>query len=108
MSAGAPHVPRDVGLQVERTALAWRRTTAAIVANGLLILRSGLSTERHAITALAIIVLFAAGAMFAFGAWRGKHLLKAHGVVVAPTLAPFAMTVVVLFVCATGTASVVH
>jgi len=95
-------------LQAERTALAWRRTSAAVVANGLLILRSGLSAERYAITGLAIIVLVAAGALFAFGAWRGKHLLKAHGDVAAPTLAPLATAIVALFACATGIASVLR
>jgi len=105
---GVASAPRDPGLQAERTALSWRRTSAAVVANGLLILRSGLATERHAITALAIVVLLAAGVLFAFGGWRGKHLLKAHGDVAPPALALLGTSIVALFACATGLASVLR
>lgn len=100
--------PRDHGLQGERTALAWRRTAAAVVVNALLILRSGLSSERHSIAALAVVLLIAAGAMFAFGAWRGKHLLKAHGDVTPPALAPMLTSLLVLTACAAGIASVLR
>ena len=58
--------PRDPGLQGERTALAWSRTAFAVLANSLLVLRSGLSSDRIAITALAIALLVAAAMLFAF------------------------------------------
>ena len=110
MSAAASSrpAPRDPGLQGERTALAWRRTAAPVVANALLILRSGLASGRHAITALAVVLLVAAGALFAFGAWRGKHLLKAHGDVSPPALAPLLTSLLALAACAIGVLSILR
>jgi hypothetical protein len=107
-STAAATSPRDPGLQGERTALAWRRTGAAVLANALLILRSGLANERPAITALAVVLLVAAGALFAFGGWRGRHLLKAHGDVSPPASAPLLTAGIVLLACAAGIASVLR
>ncbi|HEU0199380.1 MAG TPA: DUF202 domain-containing protein [Burkholderiaceae bacterium] len=62
--------PRDPGLQSERTALAWNRTSLAIVANGLLALRAGWISGQAAIVVLALALLIAAGAAFVYGLWR--------------------------------------
>jgi uncharacterized membrane protein YidH (DUF202 family) len=106
VSSAAPHPWRDVGLQGERTTLAWRRTAAAIVGNAILILRSGLMSGRHTVTTLAILLMIASGALFAFGAWRGRHLIRAHGEVAPPTLAPFLTAALTLAACATGAWSI--
>lgn len=68
---------RDAGLQAERTALAWNRTSLAVMANAVIALRSGWATERSAITALAAALLVAGAATFAYGLWRRRQLLDA-------------------------------
>ena len=100
--------PRDPGLQAERTALSWRRTAAAVVVNGLLVLRSGVTTERAAITVLAVVLLIAAAGLFVFGAWRWRVLLSARDDVTAPALAPALTAAVTLIACASGIASIVQ
>lgn len=62
-SSHAPQA-RDPGLQGERTALSWSRTAWAVVANGLLALRSGGTSQHTAISVLALALLVAAGAVF--------------------------------------------
>jgi uncharacterized membrane protein YidH (DUF202 family) len=106
-SASVPP-PRDPGLQAERTALAWNRTGMAILVNALLVLRAGLSSERHAITTLALVLMLAAGALFVFGAWRRRHLIGGHGHVAPPTLAPVLTTIVTMAACAAGIASILR
>ena len=66
---------RDPGLQGERTSLAWNRTALTMFVNAVLILRSGLSTDTVAITAVGIVLLAGAGAGAACGAWRRRALL---------------------------------
>ena len=46
--------PRDPGLQGERTALAWQRTSLAVFANGLLALRSASVARTGPLTAFAV------------------------------------------------------
>jgi uncharacterized membrane protein YidH (DUF202 family) len=103
-----PDFPRDPGLQAERTALAWRRTGAAVLANALLILRSGIVNERPHVTAFAIVLLLAAGVLTVFGAWRGRHLLDVKGRVVPPALAPALTALVAVVACVAGIASVLR
>ena len=80
----------------------------AVLANALLVLRSGLSSERIAITSLAVVLLVAAGAMFVFSAWRRKSLLHATAHVAPPALAPALTAIVALAACTTGIASILR
>jgi putative membrane protein len=56
------------GLQVERTALAWRRTTLAMLAASVVALRVGGLYEDIAAMALSSASLLVAGVL----AWRGR------------------------------------
>lgn len=100
--------PRDAGLQAERTALAWNRTALAILANSLLVLRSGYANDRPAITLLALALFMASGALFAFGLWRRRHLLDGRPDVAPPALAPKLTALVTLAACALGIASILR
>ena len=80
----------------------------AVLVNALLVLRSGLSSDRASITGLALVLLVAAGALFAFGAWRRRHLIDQLGHVAPPALAPKLTALVAFAACVAGIASVLH
>lgn len=80
----------------------------AVLVNALLVLRSGLSSERASITGLAMVLLLAAGALFAFGAWRRRHLIDQLGHVAPPALATQLTALVALVACAVGIASILR
>jgi uncharacterized membrane protein YidH (DUF202 family) len=98
-----PHAaPRDAGLQAERTALAWSRTSLAVLANAALALRAGWVGDHPAVVALGLGLVGAALAVFVLGLHRRDELL-AEATVSAP--APrqlLAVTGTALASCATG------
>ena len=80
----------------------------AVLVNALLVLRAGLSSDRGAITTLALILMVAAGALFVFGAWRRRHLIGRHASVAPPALAPALTAIVTMAACAAGIASILR
>ena len=96
---------QDAGLQAQRTALSWNRTGLAIFANALLALRSGWTNRDVPVTALALVLLLAAGAVMAYGAWRRQQMLSSVHSIAAPALPMAAVGVIALMACATGVAS---
>jgi uncharacterized membrane protein YidH (DUF202 family) len=68
---------RDPGVQGERTALAWSRTSLAMLANSLLALRAGVLAGNTEIAVLALGLIGAAAATFAYGRRRRRLLLQA-------------------------------
>lgn len=68
---------RDPGLQPERTALAWRRTSMAMIVNGLLVVRAGADAGSVFLGSIGGLVLAAGGAVAVLGWQRRRSLLEA-------------------------------
>jgi len=65
---------RDAGLQPERTVLAWRRTTLAMAANAILVLRSGMQSGELGVTWHGFVLAGLAVAMLLIGERRREEL----------------------------------
>jgi uncharacterized membrane protein YidH (DUF202 family) len=95
---------RDPGLQAERTSLAWSRTALAVLANALLILRSGWANERDPIMLLGLVLLLAAAAVYWLGYGRRRELLAGRS---APrNVVIRAVAIIGFAACAIGLGSV--
>lgn len=107
MESTDPFRMRDPGVQAERTALAWSRAALALLANSLLVLRSGWVNERTTVSALGFVLLFAAAALYVQGVWRRSELLATHRAVAPRAGVIRAAAVIALATSVIGLASVV-
>jgi uncharacterized membrane protein YidH (DUF202 family) len=71
-------VPRDPGLQVERTALAWWRTAFLLLANSVLIVRGGFEHRNLTLVGLGVLLLGTTAIACLVGARRHRDLLVAQ------------------------------
>lgn len=85
---------RDPGLQRERTAMAWTRTSLSVLVNALIVLRAGGNADNKVILALGFLLLAAAGGAIACGAWRSRRLASGAN----PTT-PWALVAATVAVC---------
>lgn len=90
---------RDPGLQPERTALAWVRTSVALLVNALIVLRGGLSHHQPALLVLGGVLLALAAGGATFAGWRRRQLDAAPG---APPAVALQAVVGATFLAAAG------
>ncbi len=67
-------IVRDPGLQPQRTALAWERTSLALVVNALIVLRAGAIQRQRLLLAMGVLLLVIAASGIVFAACRRRHL----------------------------------
>jgi uncharacterized membrane protein YidH (DUF202 family) len=101
VAPGAP-ASRDPGLQPERTALAWNRTSLAVVLNALLTLRMGVLGQQPVITALGVALLCTAALIVAFGAMRRFTLTSGRTPIEVPAWIVLVTCGISLLACAAG------
>jgi uncharacterized membrane protein YidH (DUF202 family) len=77
--------PGDPGLQAERTALAWRRTSLAVLANAVLVLKAGTQYEQRWVVALGAVLLAMAGVTAVWGHRRQQALSRPQEGPVSPS-----------------------
>lgn len=107
LSEGAARPPRDPGLQAERTALAWHRTSLALAANALLSLRAGLVSDQPLVLALGSVLVGAAAAVALMGARRKRALLADTHLTAPPPWMLAAVAAAALAACLTGLSGIV-
>ncbi len=64
----------DLGLQAERTSLAWSRTSLAVAANAALLIRLGMHDKQLAVTVGGVLLGALTGTFVLFGSCRERHL----------------------------------
>jgi uncharacterized membrane protein YidH (DUF202 family) len=67
---------RDPGLQPERTALAWRRTALAMLANGALLVRGSIHTDSRVLFMVSMAIVVASLSTFGIATWRHRELMQ--------------------------------
>ena len=96
----------DPGLQPERTALSWTRTSLAIAANALLSLRAGLLAGEPALLAVGVLLFAAAGGAVLVGAVRRRQLMGETLTITPPRGALLGIAAIALVASAAGIASI--
>ena len=86
---------RDPGLQPERTALAWKRTSLLMAANAVLIVRAGVHAQHGILLTLGIVAGLTAAGLHGCGSWR-VHRLQARAGAPPSWLLALTSTAVVL------------
>ncbi|MFF2372551.1 DUF202 domain-containing protein [Agromyces sp. NPDC058110] len=99
-------LPRDPGLQPERTALAWSRTGLAIAVNAVLALRDGLSSDQPALSAAGVVLFVLAAVAIAHGAVRRRQLDARREVVPPSPAVMLGVTATVLLAAVVGIISI--
>ena len=96
----------DPGLQPERTALSWVRTSLVIAVNALLSLRAGLVAGEPALLAVGVLLFAAAGAALLVAGVRRRQLTGEILTITPPRGALVGVAAIALVAGAAGMASI--
>ncbi|SFR73660.1 IPTL-CTERM protein sorting domain-containing protein [Agromyces sp. CF514] len=99
-------LPRDPGLQPERTALAWSRTGLAIAVNAVLALRDGLSSNQPALSTAGVVLFVLAAVAVAHGTVRRRQLGARREIVPPSPLVMLGVAATVLLAAVAGIISI--
>ena len=97
----------DPGLQAQRTALAWGRTSLALLVNALVVLRAGASHQQQHLLLLGALLLFVAAGGMAIGEWRRRSLERLDALAAPPPLAIGLAVLATWLACAAGVITIV-
>jgi uncharacterized membrane protein YidH (DUF202 family) len=105
---GAFNVPAtgDPGLQPERTALAWSRTSLALAVNALLAVRAGLVAGEPLLVVVGVVLFGTAGAAIVVATVRRRQLSGDVLTITPPPGALTGITAATLLACVAGIVSV--
>ena len=95
-------MPRDSGLQPERTALAWQRTAYALLTNGALLVRAALEKRSLLLGAASGLVILSAAALIMIGIVRHGALLRSDSHAAPNALLIVFACIAVIATCCAG------
>lgn len=95
-------IHRDLGLQPQRTSLAWSRTGLAVLVNAVVVLRTAVNGYDGLLLALGLGLLLASGIVGLFGVERSTALRSGLHRTGVPRRSIFSVTVVTLTAAVAG------
>ncbi|MFC5790536.1 DUF202 domain-containing protein [Agromyces tardus] len=106
MSAHSVPATGDPGLQPERTALAWSRTSLTLAVNALLSVRAGFIAGEPLLVSVGVILFGTAGAAIVVATLRRRQLSGDTLTITPPRGALAGLTAATLLACIAGIVSV--
>ncbi|MFP1736883.1 DUF202 domain-containing protein [Lonsdalea quercina] len=104
----SPPLPRDPGVQPERTVLAWSRTAILLLVNTALLLKAGTLSTQPLLLAAGLLLLLASLAIFIWVPLRLRAIQRApqtHSIPPTILMRGFTLTLILIALLIAGHAS---